>query len=556
VLASDGKKMSKRLMNYPDPTHMCNIYGADAVRLYMSSSPVVRAEPLKFQEAGVKDIVKDVFLPWYNVYRFLVQETTRYEAEHGKFVPDPSRIKKSKNLMDKWINASMHNLIKFVRDEMDAYRLYTVVGGLTKLLEDLTNWYVRLNRDRMRGANGPEETLTALCTLYDVMLNLVVLLAPLTPFITELLYKNLSRALPDGHAMKAKSVHFVMVPEYDAASLDPDIQRAVERMQGLVELGRLAREQRQVTGKRPLKTMTVINKDKGFIADLKTLQEYVKEEINVMEVVYKDGSDGSGSVTVTLAATLNFKMLGKKLGKDMKTVQSAVPKLTQEELAGFEKDGKMTICGYEITAEEMTLSRGVAKLQDDNLHTVNDSDTMLILDFSPDEDLNRIYIGREVVNRVQKLRKEAKLKPDDLVDMWADAVTNGKQGAKSKLAEALSTKKAFIEEKLRRRLFSESQRQGHELVVKQEVFDIEGEKLQVTITSRSPFFNDAELKKLTNGDATADFCCRNYVNTFEMEKLTQRCKAGSLEVVCEGKTYKLENKKHFSLGPAEASWLS
>merc|ERR1712039_9242 len=140
--------------------------------------------------------------------------------------------------------------------------------------------------------------------------------------------------------------------------------------------------------------------------------------------------------------------------------------------------------------------------------------------------------------------------------MWADAVTNGKKGAKTKLAEVLSLKKGMVEERLRRRLFSESLRQGHELVVKQEVFDIDGEGLQVTITARAPFFNDAEMKKLTGGNATADFCCRNYVNTFDINKLTQRCKAGGLEVVCEGKTYKLENKKHFAIGAAEASWLS
>merc|ERR1719162_405312 len=108
--------MSKRLKNYPDPTEMCNAHGADAVRMYMCNSPVVRAEPLKFTESGVRDIVKDVFLPWYNVYRFLVQETTRYEADHGKFKPDAKRIKGSTNIMDKWIMASMHGLIKFMRE--------------------------------------------------------------------------------------------------------------------------------------------------------------------------------------------------------------------------------------------------------------------------------------------------------------------------------------------------------------------------------------------------------------------------------------------------------
>merc|ERR1719174_752272 len=114
VLASDGKKMSKRLKNYPDPIDVVNRHGADAVRMYLCNSPVVRAEPVKFKEDGVRDVVKDVFLPWYNAYRFLVQEVGRYEGTVGQFKPDAAAIKKSENVTDKWINASMHELIKFV----------------------------------------------------------------------------------------------------------------------------------------------------------------------------------------------------------------------------------------------------------------------------------------------------------------------------------------------------------------------------------------------------------------------------------------------------------
>ena len=150
--------------------------------------------------------------------RFLVQEATRFENDGVRFRPDGDRVKNSSNSMDKWIIAATHELIKFVRQEMDAYRLYTVVGGLTHLLEDLTNWYIRLNRDRMKGDNGPEEALTSLCTVYEVLLNVTVMLAPVTPFITEFMYQNLSRALPEGHTMKAQSVHFVMVPDFDSGT--------------------------------------------------------------------------------------------------------------------------------------------------------------------------------------------------------------------------------------------------------------------------------------------------------------------------------------------------
>jgi len=548
VLASDGKKMSKRLQNYPDPSLMCHVYGADAVRMYMCNSPVVRAEPLKFKEEGVKDVVKDVFLPWFNVYRFLTLETTRYELEHGKFKPDSKRIKQSDNLMDKWIIASMHNLIKFMRDEMDAYRLYTVVPRLTKLLEDVTNWYVRLNRERMRGLSGPGEALTALSTLYELLLNLSILLAPFTPFITETMYQNLARALPDGHPLKAKSVHFVMVPEHDPTALDTDIQRAVERMQSIVELGRTCREHRKVGLKMPLRSMTVCNKDQSFIKDLQRLQAYVELELNVVEVKYMT-EDSADQITYT--ATLNFKVLGKKLGKSMKAVQDAVKQLSSDQLKQFEATGTISFAGFDFTSEEMTLVRAIKGLDDPNLDSHRNAESIVILDFTHDEDLARMAVCRDIANRVQKLRKEAKLQPDDPTDMWASAV-----GQAAKLQDALTNKPKYLNQLLRRPLWSDSLRQGHELVVKAEEFDIEGEKLRVCITSRAPFYNAGEMDKLTKGDQAAQEMLKQYLQTFDADKLAARCKeGGALEASFGGKVYGLKRGTHFSIGVAEASWL-
>lgn len=520
----------------------------------MCNSPVVRAEPLKFKEEGVRDIVKDVFLPWFNVYRFLVQETTRYEAEHGQFKPDSDRIKKSNNLMDKWINAALHQLIKFVRDEMDAYRLYTVVPRLTKLLEDTTNWYVRLNRDRMRGLNGNEEALTALCTLYDLLLNLSVLLAPVTPFITEMMYKNLARALPEGHSLKAKSVHFVMVPDFDPSVLDADIERAVERMQGIVELGRTCREHRKVSLKMPLKSMTLYNKDESFVSDMNRLQAYVKEELNIEEVKYVTEDSGD---RISYTATLNFKALGKKCGKQMKQVQDAAKKLTSEELAEFGRTGVITVCGFELSAaeEDMTLVRSIKDLGDPNLgHTMN-SESILVLDFTYDPDLARMAVCRDIANRVQRLRKEANLQPDDPADMWVSVV-----GQAPKLEDALAQKPEYINKLLRRPLWRDALRQGHELVIKAEDFEIEiegaTEKLRICFTSRAPFFNAGELDKVAKGDQAAQELLKQYLQTFDAEQLAAKCQEGGiLKAEVGGKSYELKRGTHFSVGPAEAAWL-
>jgi len=163
VLAEDGSKMSKSKKNYPDPMFIAHQYGADACRLYLCNSPVVRAEPLKFAGDGVKGIVRDVFLPWFNAYRFLIQNVSRWEKGTGQnFIFDPKLKEKlfaeaDSNIMDKWIIAANQHLIKFVRNEMDNYRLYNVVKHMLQFLEQLTNWYVRLNRSRMKGEEGPKE---------------------------------------------------------------------------------------------------------------------------------------------------------------------------------------------------------------------------------------------------------------------------------------------------------------------------------------------------------------------------------------------------------------
>jgi isoleucyl-tRNA synthetase len=478
VLAADGKKMSKRLQNYPDPATMCDRYGADAVRMYMCSSPVVRAEPLRFKEEGLRDVVKDVFLPWYNAYRFLVIEATRFELGGSRFAPDSGRVNTSPNLMDGWINASLHNLIRFVREEMiPGYRLYTVMGGLTNMLEDLTNWYVRLNRDRMRGQGGPDEALTSLCTLFEVLLNVSVLLAPVTPFLSEHMYQNLARALPDGHAMKAASVHFVMVPEHDARALDPAIQTAVSRMRSVVELGRGCREQRKIGLKTPLKSMTVHNRDRAFLEDLRGLQQYLEQELGVLDVVY---SEEFGKFE--LVPSLNFPLLGKRLGKQMRAVQEAVKRLSQHELAEFETSGSVTVCGVSLNAEELLLTRRIPHgLEDSNLHANWDSSTVVVMDFTPDDDLRRMATSRDVANKVQKLRKEAGLQPGAAVDIWAQVVQSRND---SQLRDVLDKKEEYINKLLRWRLQSHSTWDPRAEILNQGVFRIDDEELRVTITRR------------------------------------------------------------------------
>jgi len=267
VLAEDGTKMSKSKKNYPDPLLIADTFGADACRLYLCNSPVVRAEPLRFCKEGVQGVVREVFLPWFNAYRFLIQNITRLEGRtETPFVFD-SGVRQAifssenSNYLDKYIIASSQHMIKYVRQEMDNYRLYNVVRHLITFLENLTNWYVRLNRSRMKGESSVEDQRTALSVLFDVLLNATRLMAPITPFISEYLYQNLRNGLAEDDPTNKASIHFTEVPSFDEALIDEDIIATVERMQSAIEVGRLIRSREVISMKYPLAKVRLIDAD-------------------------------------------------------------------------------------------------------------------------------------------------------------------------------------------------------------------------------------------------------------------------------------------------------
>lgn len=164
--------MSKKLKNYPDPMEVVNKYGADCVRLFLVNSPVVRADNLRFREEGVREILTNVILKWINSLNFYLGQVELFEQTTGdKFVYDHD-AKKSTNVMDRWILATCQTLIQHVETEMAAYRLYTVIPKLLDLISDLTNWYIRFNRTRLKGSGGIEDTRAALNTLYEALLTL------------------------------------------------------------------------------------------------------------------------------------------------------------------------------------------------------------------------------------------------------------------------------------------------------------------------------------------------------------------------------------------------
>jgi isoleucyl-tRNA synthetase len=447
VLAEDGKKMSKRLNNYPDPNVLMTKYGSDALRLYMINSPVVRAEPLRFKELGVKEIVSKVLLPFWNSYNFFEQQVALLKkVEKIQFVFDPALEKTNTNVMDRWILASCQSLLKFVNKEMAAYRLYTVVPRLLGLIDNTTNWYIRFNRRRLKGEFGVEDTKHALNTLFEVLYTLCRGLAPFTPFITDNIYQRLLPHIPESlRAEDPRSVHFLDFPKVREELFDEVIERRVGRMQSVIELGRVCRERRAIGLKTPLKTLVVIHRDPVYLDDVKGLQSEICAELNVLNLVLSDDED---KYNVQYSANADWPVLRTKLKKEIGKVKKALPELTSNDVRDFVRSGKIVVSGVELVSEDLVVKRGLKESDASKYQEFNtDDDVVIILDVEMHPELAEQGLAREIVNRVQRLRKKAGLIPTDDVGMEYRVLSDPNNTGLEKVFE---TQTSMMEKALRR----------------------------------------------------------------------------------------------------------
>ena len=417
VMAEDGKKMSKRLQNYPDVSLVIDRYGADSLRLYLINSPVVRAEQLRFKESGVKEIVQKVMLPLWNSYRFFEDQVILIKKlEDIDFWFDPKAETTNTNVMDRWVLASCQSLVKFVHEEMAAYRLYTVVPRLLLAIDNTTNWYIRFNRKRLKGEFGVDDTLHALNTLFEVLYTIVRSLAPFTPYITDTIYQRLLQHIPKSlYGEDMRSVHFLDFPKPREELFDESVERRVNRMQRVIELGRLSRERKAVGLKQPLKTLVVIHSSQQYLDDVKSLEGYISEELNIRDLVL---SSDENKYNVQYSVSADWPTLGKKLKKDAQKVKKALPSLTSEDVRNFVDRGEVKVDGIELKREDLIVKRGLNEDEGSKkLETNTDNDVLTILDVEIYPGLAEEGLAREIINRVQRMRKKAGLVPTDDIKM-------------------------------------------------------------------------------------------------------------------------------------------
>jgi isoleucyl-tRNA synthetase len=475
VLAADGKKMSKRLKNYPEPGIVIDKFGSDALRLYLINSPVVRAETLKFKEEGVKDVISKVFLPWYNAYKFFLTQTAVLKKDFGFEFQYDHNIKKSDNVMDRWVLASCQSLIKFIRDEMAAYRLYTVVPRLLNMIDTLTNWYVRFNRKRLKGENGLDDAKLAMNTLYEVLFTLCSTMAPFTPFLVENMYQNLKNFAPKNpNVVDDRSIHFLDFPTVREEYFDPEIERAVGRMQTVIELGRTIRERKNISLKTPLKELVVIHSDPQYHADVKALENYISEELNVRNIVITDNED---KYAVKYRAEADWKVLGQKLKKDAMKVKKGLPELTSDQIKEFVKTKEIVVSGIKVTDEDLNVVRyfDVSADSEVTYEANTDKDSLVLMDIKLHPELEQEGVAREIINRIQRLRKKAGLLPTDDINMYYRFAA----GAPTELEIVIKSQEATLVKVVKKPLQAFKDMPSIEKLIIEEEQDVNGAKFDL-----------------------------------------------------------------------------
>ncbi|MCK6594490.1 MAG: isoleucine--tRNA ligase [Bacteriovoracaceae bacterium] len=397
VLAGDGKKMSKRLKNYTPPDVLMENYGADALRLYLINSGLVKGEEQRFLDEGVKDMVRKALLPWQNSFKFF----QTYAIVDG-WSP-VKNFKTSDNIVDRWLLSNLQTLKKNIANEMEAYHLYNVVPALFTFIEDLTNWYIRLNRARFWGEGLTDDKCAAYSTLYTALRELTISMAPFAPFLSEYVFQELRKLNP----AEAESVHLCSYPISDEKLINSDLEDAVGRMQQLILLGRQKRNLVNIKVKTPLRSLTIIHKDQKLLDEINKLSDYIKMELNVKEIKLSTKEEEF----INLFAKPNLPVLGKKLGKDMGKYKALIEKLSSTQLNELESKGSIILDGVSFDPSEILIFREAKP------GTQAMSNRMISIDLDTTLDQNLIDEGlaREVVNRIQRSRKDLNFNVGDRI---------------------------------------------------------------------------------------------------------------------------------------------
>ena len=404
VLDSKGNKMSKRLGNVVDPFDMIGRYGADAVRYYMmtNSSPW---DNLKFDEAGVEEVRRKFFGTLYNTYSFfaLYANVDGFDPAAGQ-IPVVDRPE-----IDRWILSVLHTLVEGVEKAMENYDP-TRAGRLIERFvdDDLSNWYVRLNRKRFWGTDMDADKLSAYQTLYACLETVSKLLAPFAPFYADRLWSDLGGESRDG----VVSVHLADFPKADKALIDTELEARMQLAQQITSMTLALRRKVSIKVRQPLAQILIPAVDREQRDRIEAVAGMVKGEVNVKEINFVEGSG-----MLVKKVRCNFRTMGKKYGKLMKGVAAGMAALGQEDIARLEADGRIALI---VDGSEVAVDAADVEIVSEDMPgwlVANEGNLTVALEVELTEDLRNEGVARELVNRIQNIRKECGLEITDRISV-------------------------------------------------------------------------------------------------------------------------------------------
>lgn len=397
MLDKFGKKMSKSTGNIIDPVEIMQKYGADTIRFYMLYvSPVWT--PLKFSEEGVKEVYSKYTSTFKNSYSFFEMYANADNIDPREYnIPV-----KERELIDRWLLSKLNKLVRDVNLAYQEFDLNKVAKLVVPFLnDDLSNWYIRSNRRRFWDSELTESKKAVYLTTYEVLVTLCKLCAPLTPFLTEEIYKNLTGE---------ESVHLAEFPVEDTNLIDEVVEERMDLVRDVCSLGRFAREEVNIKVRQPIQSLILPKSDELIIGDLLAV---IKEELNVKEILFKDDM----SEYLEYVVKPNFKVLGKALGARIKELQGMLANATNEQVNKINDGGLMVSLGgddFTITPEMVIME----VKQKDGFASASNNRTCVVLETELTEELILEGLAREFVRKVQSLRKDADFIITDHINIY------------------------------------------------------------------------------------------------------------------------------------------
>lgn len=421
LLAEDGNKMSKRLKNYPEPEIVIQKYGADAVRLYMLNSPAVKADDLRFSEKGVELCLRQFLIPLWNAYSFFQTYADIYH-----WSPNPER-KAPGGVLDRWILSQLGRLIHEVEEGMDDYDLSRAVTPFVWFIDQLTNWYIRRSRRRFWSDQDTQDRREAFETLHHVLVELCKIAAPFIPFLSDAIYQKIGNI---------ESVHLCDFPVYDKKARDLLLEEGMDALQLAVSLGHALRKENKLKVRQPLPAAHIVTTNPEILAFLKKEQHLIADELNVKRVELH----GEKREFVKLAIKPNFRTLGKKVGPLMKEITAHINLLGQEEMELL-LEGKSL--EFLLGGEKFTLTSEdveIKQIAHEGWIAMHGGAVTVALETELNEELILEGIAREIVNKINTMRREAKLEVTDRVIVYLESTPL--------VEKALQAHRAYVQEEV------------------------------------------------------------------------------------------------------------